>query len=287
MLRGVVGDETFFAILESYRDRFQYSTATTDDFREVAEEVWGRDLGAFFEQWIYGGGAPAYRYGWRESELAGQRYLEVVVSQVQGEAAFEMPLTIETLELGETRRYMVWNDERSEHFLLPVTAAVDAVTLDPDSWILVRSKSATAFTEGPPKIVGVRLVPGAHSVAMSPRTIEVTFHRDVILDSSDFSLRRGDGSEVDLEVTYDPDSFTAFLEVRETLGIGPYVLTVEDAVVDAASGLALDGEISLTNVSRRFPSGDGVAGGDAVYQFEIGGNRRPSARRQPGERGRS
>jgi aminopeptidase N len=287
MLRGVVGDESFFAILETYRDRYQYSTATTSDFREVAEEVWGGSLKAFFDQWVYGGGAPAYRYGWRELEIEGQRYLELALSQVQEEAAFEMPMTIETLELGEKHRYMVWNDERSEHFLLAVTAPVDAVEIDPDEWILDRSTSATAFTEGPPKIIEIKLVPEFHSAAPSSRTIEVRFHKDVILDVSDFTLQRGNGSRVDLEVTYDPVTFTAFLLPTETLGVGPLVLTVDDAVVGAVTGLALDGEIGVTELSSRFPSGDGVAGGDAVFEFEIGGNLRPSARRQPEGRVRS
>jgi len=66
MLRGVVGTETFFATLDAYRQRFEYLTADTDDFRAVAEVVSGRDLGWFFDQWVYNGGAPAYSFGWQE-----------------------------------------------------------------------------------------------------------------------------------------------------------------------------------------------------------------------------
>jgi len=279
-LRGVIGDEAFFAVLEAYRDRFEYLTATTDDFREVAEEVWGSDLRWFFDQWVYGGGAPAYRYGWREHDLEGQRYLEVSIRQVQHESSFEMPVTIETLELGERRRYTVWNDESSEHFLIPVSAPVEEVILDPDDWILTRSTIETAFTEGPPRVVEVDPAPGSTVRAGTPLEIAVTFHEDVIVDGSHFSLRRTDRSEVDLEVTYDAATRTARLVSKGMLGSGRFALTIDDAIVGAATGLALDGEIA--SGPSLLPSGDGVAGGDAVIEFVTVVSRRPSARRGPG-----
>jgi hypothetical protein len=281
-LRGVIGDEAFFAVLDAYRDRFEYLTATTDDFREVAEDVWGGDLRWFFDQWVFGGGAPAYRYGWREHELEGQRYLEVFIRQVQHELSFEMPVTIETLELGERRRYTVWNDESSEHFLIPVSAPVDEVILDPDDWILTRSTIATTFTEGPPRVVAVGPAPGSTLRAGAPLLMAVTFHENVIVDGSHFALRRAGGSEEDLDVTYDPETYTATLASREPLGFGRFELIIDDEIVDASAGLALDGEIYAASGSAQFPSGDGVAGGDAVIEFVTIFTRRPSARRSPG-----
>jgi len=285
MLRGVIGDETFFGVLEAYRDRFEYLTATTEDFQGVAEEVWGRDLGWFFDQWVYHGGAPAYRFGRRELVLDGERYLEVSLEQSQNESVFQMPVTIETLELGVRRRYTVWNDERSEHFLIPVSAAVDEVTLDPDDWILARSISTVAFAAGPPKVVAVEPRPGSTVRAGKPLAIAVTFHENVIVDGSHFSLRGSDGSEIELDVTYDAATHTASLVSREPLGIGRFELTIDDAVVGAAAGLALDGEMFAASGLAQLPSGDGVAGGDAVVEFVTVVTRRPTTRAIPGETG--
>jgi aminopeptidase N len=281
MLRGVVGDEVFFATLEAYRHRYEYRTATSEDFRHVAEEVWGGDLRWFFDQWVYGGGAPAYRYGWLEHEVDGRRYLEVSLTQTQGESAFEMPLTIETIELGERHRYTVWNDERNEHFLIPVSVPVDAVDLDPDLSVLARSKTVVAFTEGPPRIVGAGIALDQRAHPGTARSIEVTFHEDVIVDGSDFVLRRADGAAVDLSVSYDAATYTATLVSSEALGFGTFELTVDDAIVDVASGLALDGEIDATNARAKLPSGDGVAGGNAVIEFDIIASRRPARRAAP------
>jgi aminopeptidase N len=52
-LRERLGDETFFQLLQEWAARYRYSTATTEDFIALAEEVSGEDLDAFFTDWLY------------------------------------------------------------------------------------------------------------------------------------------------------------------------------------------------------------------------------------------
>ena len=52
-LRLEVGDDAFFTILRTYYDRYKFGNATTEDFIQVAEEVSGKDLGDFFNAWLY------------------------------------------------------------------------------------------------------------------------------------------------------------------------------------------------------------------------------------------
>ena len=52
-LRLEVGDENFFAILQTYHERFKGGNARTADFIAVAEEVSGKELSAFFDRWLY------------------------------------------------------------------------------------------------------------------------------------------------------------------------------------------------------------------------------------------
>jgi aminopeptidase N len=52
-LRLEVGDDVFFEILRTYYDRYKFGNAVTDDFITVAEEVSGKDLGDFFQAWLY------------------------------------------------------------------------------------------------------------------------------------------------------------------------------------------------------------------------------------------
>lgn len=58
-LRLEVGDDTFFATMRAWVDRFGGSTATTEDFVALASEQAGRDLTALFETWLLAPGLPA------------------------------------------------------------------------------------------------------------------------------------------------------------------------------------------------------------------------------------
>ena len=52
-LRAQVGDDAFFAATREWLTRYDDSTATTEDFQSVFEEVSGQDLGSFFDVWVH------------------------------------------------------------------------------------------------------------------------------------------------------------------------------------------------------------------------------------------
>ncbi|MBA9003613.1 M1 family metallopeptidase [Thermomonospora cellulosilytica] len=58
-LRTKVGDGTFFEILKTWTSRYRHSNATTAQFIAVAEQVSGRQLDGFFQDWLYERGRPA------------------------------------------------------------------------------------------------------------------------------------------------------------------------------------------------------------------------------------
>lgn len=57
-LRLEVGDETFFDIVQTYQRQFAYGNAEIADFIEIAEEISGRELGDFFNSWLYQAAIP-------------------------------------------------------------------------------------------------------------------------------------------------------------------------------------------------------------------------------------
>jgi aminopeptidase N len=70
MLRGLVGDEAFFAGARAFLKRFRYAKAGTEDLRAALEEASGRDLRPYFESWIYGTGLPTLVWSARTDRLA-------------------------------------------------------------------------------------------------------------------------------------------------------------------------------------------------------------------------
>jgi Peptidase family M1 domain len=65
MLRGLVGDEAFFQAARAFLEQHRYSWAGTADLRAALEQASGRDLGPYFERWIYDTGLPRLVWAYR------------------------------------------------------------------------------------------------------------------------------------------------------------------------------------------------------------------------------
>lgn len=52
-LRGLIGDEAFKKVLQSYYKKYKYKIATTQDLIDVVDSVTGKDTGGFFQEWFY------------------------------------------------------------------------------------------------------------------------------------------------------------------------------------------------------------------------------------------
>jgi hypothetical protein len=66
MLRRTLGDAPFFAALKQLYWSSRFTKIGTDDVERVFEEVTGRPLEAFFEQWVYESRIPRVRWSWRQ-----------------------------------------------------------------------------------------------------------------------------------------------------------------------------------------------------------------------------
>src|SRR5690606_25193285 len=65
MLRYMINnDALFFQLLKNYHQQYKYQTATTEDLKNLAEQISGLDLDTFFHQWVYEEGFPVYSGKW-------------------------------------------------------------------------------------------------------------------------------------------------------------------------------------------------------------------------------
>lgn len=140
MLRGVVGDSTFYRTLRTYvaTPALAYNTAVTEDFQAVAQQVSGKDLGYFFKQWIYGEGYPTYR----ATVLAGSSATTVSVRLEQrntiatNPSSFTMPVQLRVQSAAGDTLVTVLNNQPDQTFMLPTKGLVTGVVIDPNNWIL-------------------------------------------------------------------------------------------------------------------------------------------------------
>jgi aminopeptidase N len=152
MLRHVLGDSVFFRVLYAYANDpiLRYATATIQDFQSVCESVSGKNLGYFFQEWIYGEGYPDYRYSWTWNFRDGSPAVTLTIDQTAGRSNpvfFTMPIDIRIKSAGRDTTLVVWNDSLRESYTIKYPVQPSTIILDSDGWIL---KSALSEAELPP-----------------------------------------------------------------------------------------------------------------------------------------
>ncbi|HEY7728875.1 MAG TPA: M1 family metallopeptidase [Candidatus Eisenbacteria bacterium] len=91
-LRGVLGDSTFGAFLHAYYRRGLLRHPRPEDVLRAAEEVSGRDLGGFFDQWVRGTDRPDFALGPIRREREGGRHRATVRVRRRGGMVFPVPV---------------------------------------------------------------------------------------------------------------------------------------------------------------------------------------------------
>ncbi|MDZ7632194.1 MAG: M1 family aminopeptidase [Gemmatimonadaceae bacterium] len=139
MLRQELGDDRFWAGIRDYYARHRDRTATTTDFRQAMERAGGRDLGAFFQQWLYRGGIPKVEGTW--SWDAGAKQVVIELRQTQAGEPFVLPIDVGiTSAAGRQRTERVQLSARTARFTIAADAPPTAVELDPDVRLLMDAR---------------------------------------------------------------------------------------------------------------------------------------------------
>ncbi len=154
MLRHQLGEAAFKRAMHAYISRYREREVITADLERTFEDVTGRSLAQFFQQWVYKGGYPAFEvnYSW-DSE---HNMAKVKIKQTQQvndltpcfvtpvELAFTVPTSDEAAKddhTTETRtvemRVMLGEDEQVEQtFYVPLERQPVMVRFDPGGWLL-------------------------------------------------------------------------------------------------------------------------------------------------------
>ena len=139
MLRNHVGDSAFFRALNLYLNTYQYKTAEAHQLRLAFEEVTGRDMNWFWNQWYFGAGHPKLTIDYTYDDNAGRA--QVVVKQTQaGDKLFRMPVAIDIYENGKKVRHQVWLQNRTDTFSFAYSKKPDLINVDGDKILLAEKR---------------------------------------------------------------------------------------------------------------------------------------------------
>ena len=133
MLRKHLGDEAFFAGLKKYLIDNQYKSAEVHQLRLALEEVSGKDLNWFFNQWYFSSGHPNIQVSYDYNTLEKT----VTVNFIQTQAnEFQFPIAIDVFESGKKTRYNVFVDGRDASFKLSFNNPPTLIQVNADGVVL-------------------------------------------------------------------------------------------------------------------------------------------------------
>ena len=139
MLRGVLGTKIFWKGIKNYYLKYKDLNASTADFKKVMEEVSGKNLTTFFNQWLYQPGVLKLEGEWYYDK--GKTELVLEIKQVQdGKILVEMPIEIGiNYEVNKQKIQKIQlAGAYSEHRIKLENEPIN-IYLDPNSWVLMNT----------------------------------------------------------------------------------------------------------------------------------------------------
>ncbi len=133
MLRNYLGDEAFFTGLNTYLTTYKYKTAEVHQLRLIFEELTGKDLNWFFNQWYFGANHPNLEISYDYNTL--RKTVTVNIIQLQAET-FKFPFAIDIFEGTKRTRHQVFVDSKDASFTFPYIKQPDLIQVNADNTLV-------------------------------------------------------------------------------------------------------------------------------------------------------
>jgi aminopeptidase N len=135
MLRKAVGDDGFFASLNHYLTQNRFKSVEIHNLRLSFEEVTGRDLSWFFNQWFLAKGRPQLNvsYGYADGNV------ELTVKQTQDlkkVPLYKLPLEVDIYVNGKPQRTHITVTDTLQRFRIPSSVKPELVNFDAERQLL-------------------------------------------------------------------------------------------------------------------------------------------------------
>ncbi|MEO6490298.1 MAG: M1 family metallopeptidase [Ferruginibacter sp.] len=134
MLRTYVGDSAFFKSLNYYLTANKFKAGEAGLLRLAFEEVTGKDLNWFWNQWYYGNGHPKLNITYNYDQPGVAR---VIIDQTQKTSKiFRIPLAIDVYNGATKKRSNVWVENKTDTFYFPYAQKPDLINVDAEKTLL-------------------------------------------------------------------------------------------------------------------------------------------------------
>ncbi|MGB7283153.1 MAG: M1 family aminopeptidase [Candidatus Acidiferrum sp.] len=138
MLRHQLGDDPFYAGLKHYLEVNRGKNVVTSDLAKAIEEATHIDVDQFFNQWLYGAGAPKFDLNYAYDDAKHEVALTVKQTQkVEGPVGlFHVPVDVEITTASGPRLFPITVSKESQVFTFPTDSAPLMVLFDKGGQVL-------------------------------------------------------------------------------------------------------------------------------------------------------
>jgi aminopeptidase N len=145
-LRKQIGDEAFFKSLQLYLSRYSFKTAEIANLRQCFEEITGKDLNRYFNQWFFVGGHPILTIH-HEKYAGGIKITTHQKHSLEDDFIYELPLEVDfyfdsTME----RKTIVLNHVR-DTFLFSFDRPILLANVDAEKSLVGEKNEEKSITE--------------------------------------------------------------------------------------------------------------------------------------------
>ena len=140
MLRWVVGEKKYLEIMRDFATKYAGKSASTDDFRELSEKVYGEKLTWFYSQWMDSTSAPEFKAKYTCYRLGNNKGFRIVGAITQDLDLFRMPVSLRIDTDGRTEEKRIEVVGTDSPFSVETFGRPRRITVDPENRVLTNSK---------------------------------------------------------------------------------------------------------------------------------------------------
>lgn len=135
-------DSVFFSVLKTFLKKYQWGTASTDDFKKTVNTISGSNWDVFFDQWIYKEGIPVYSVEW--NQLGSAAFIRLVQSATHPQSVplFSTSIVLKLVFDDGDTLVRLYNNQAIQDYKLNTDMQIRNIITDPDNWIINEDKGA-------------------------------------------------------------------------------------------------------------------------------------------------
>lgn len=145
MLRNYLGEDAFFKGLNLYLTQNAFKSTEAQQLRLALEQVSGKDLNWFFNQWYFSSGHPVLDISYHWDEVS--KVQKIFLNQTQEGKAFIFPLAVDVYSNGKVTRQNFFIRNKKDTLVIKLDAKPNLVNVDADKILLAKKKDNKSLDE--------------------------------------------------------------------------------------------------------------------------------------------